>query len=111
ARARGVDGHGPRGGSPQASRDRLTRGGDKSASRCPRSGGGGSLAAWDRAVAGALAGSRRSLAHPGHREACSADPRTLWGQENACALASWAWLASAGGGRLAWGRLDATLSK
>src|SRR5438105_6948404 len=48
-----------------ASRDSHTRGGDKSASRCRRYGGVGSLAAWDRVVGGGIG--RVSLVSRSHR--------------------------------------------
>jgi hypothetical protein len=87
ATGRHRDDHWPAGCAAPANRHSHTRGGGKSAWRCPPSGGGGSLAAWDRAVAEAREPSRPSLVHTGHSGACASGPRTLGARWNACAWA------------------------
>src|SRR5262249_37847169 len=71
ARGRHWDDQWPADCSAPASRDSHNRGEDKSASRCPRYGGGGVLAASGQGVPEEALGDARSLGHTGHSEACA----------------------------------------
>src|SRR5262249_57725479 len=84
ATGRHGEGPGPADSPALAHRDSHTRGGDNSASRGPRYGGGGALGAWERAVAEALARALQPLAHPRHKRAFACGARTAWARGDTC---------------------------